>query len=217
MAEEQKRQLPTLADLNRSPERAFKNDQFKQLLNKDPKKEWVKTNAFANNSKYLPIDKVEFLLDMIFQEWKIEIVSTSLIVNSIVTIVRVHYLDPVTSEWKFHDGVGAKDLQMNSGALPTDISQVKANAVMLAAPISKSFAVKDACDHLGRLFGRDLNRKDVSEYKPMYTAPDHEAERFKQLVEAANTVEELLLLYDDAVEQWQIVLYQNRLNQLKAK
>lgn len=211
------KKLPTLRELNMSPEKAFKNDQFKQLLNKEPKTQWVKTNAQANNSKYLPIDKTEFLLDMIFQEWKVEIISTTLIVNSLVTIVRVHYLDPVTGEWKFHDGIGAKDLQMNKGAVPTDITQMKPNAVMMAAPMSKSYAIKDATHHLGRLFGRDLNRKDVEEYKEIYTEPNHERERFKELVNNAANTDELELLSGDVTESWQQKLYEEKYRELQSK
>lgn len=209
------KKLPTLAELNLKPERAFKNDQFKLLLNKEPKKQWLKVNKLANGSSYLPIDKSEFLLDMIFQEWKCEIISTTLIVNSIVTIVRIHYLNPVTGEWMFHDGVGAKDLQMNSGATPTDITQMKANAVMLAAPISKSYAIKDATHHLGRLFGRDVNRKDVATYTQMYNEPNHETDRFKSLLANANTIEEMEMLHEDVTEEWQETMYQTRLAQIQ--
>jgi hypothetical protein len=32
---------------------------------------------------------------------------------------------------------------------------------MMALPMAKSYAIKDACDHFGKLFGRDLNRKET--------------------------------------------------------
>jgi hypothetical protein len=35
----------------------------------------------------------------------------------------------------------------------------------MAFPIAKTVAVKDACDHFGKLFGSDLNRKDVITYE----------------------------------------------------
>ncbi len=31
----------------------------------------------------------------------------------------------------------------------------------MALPMAKSYAIKDACDHFGKLFGRDLNRKET--------------------------------------------------------
>ena len=35
----------------------------------------------------------------------------------------------------------------------------------MAFPIAKTVAVKDACDAFGKLFGSDLNRKDVIAYE----------------------------------------------------
>ena len=203
-----------MRELNLSPEKAFKNDAFKQLLNKAPKKEWVKQNKLANNALYLPIDKTELLLDMIFQKWKVEILDVKLIVNSVVTTIRLHFLDPVTGQWEFHDGIGAKDLQMDAGAKPTEIDRMKSNAVTLAAPISKSEAIKDATHHLGKLFGRDLNRKDVVEYKPVYEAPNHEADRLAQLINNCTTIDELNQYRDDAIDFGMTELFDKRYKEL---
>jgi hypothetical protein len=59
---------------------------------------------------------------------------------------------------------------------------VKDDAIQGAFQIAKSFAIRDAADHLGKLFGRDLNRKDTFEtvgndaqvtyeQKPAYNVP----------------------------------------------
>jgi hypothetical protein len=40
---------------------------------------------------------------------------------------------------------------------------------MKGLPSAKSFAVKDACEHLGRLFGKDLNRESSLEFVPKFT------------------------------------------------
>ena len=34
----------------------------------------------------------------------------------------------------------------------------------MALPIAKTIAIKDACDHFGKMFGSDLNRKDTISY-----------------------------------------------------
>ncbi len=39
-----------------------KTEQLNSILCSKPNDAWVKTNKYANNSKYLPIDKVEFLI-----------------------------------------------------------------------------------------------------------------------------------------------------------
>lgn len=163
--------LPKLSDLHHAPEEAFKTDQLSLLLNQPPHASWVKKHPMYGN-KYLPIDKIEFLLTRIFQQWRVEVLSTTAVFNSILVTVRLHYRNPVTGEWSWHDGVGAKDLQLDSGAKPSDLSAIKGNAVMLAAPIAKSLAIKDATDHLGALFGRDLNRKDTLMFSGSYEKPE---------------------------------------------
>lgn len=39
----------------------------------------------------------------------------------------------------------------------------------MAFPIAKTVAIKDACDHFGKLFGSDLNRKDDVVYRDPQT------------------------------------------------
>ncbi|MCZ2460378.1 MAG: hypothetical protein LC128_12235 [Chitinophagales bacterium] len=161
-------QLPSLADLHKDPQEAFKNDQLKTLLNQPPSESWLKVHPLTK-SKYLPIDKVEYLLDVIFQKWRVEVLQVQVILNAIQVTVRLHYYDPVAGEWASHDGVGAKSVQVDSGARPSDLSSIKDSAVMQAVPTAKSEAIKDAADHIGKLFGRDLNRKDTVEFAGKYS------------------------------------------------
>lgn len=166
----EKKNLPTLRDLHNSPEVAFKQDELKLLLNQTPHASWVKTNKYANNSQYLPIDKVEFLLDYIFQEWKVEIIQSKQLFNAVEVSIRLHYLNPVTGVWMHHDGIGASEIQTKSesGPLKMDLSNIGKGAVEMAAPKAKTAAIKDAADHLGKLFGRDLNRKDTVAFTGAY-------------------------------------------------
>jgi hypothetical protein len=64
----------------------------------------------------------------------------------------------------FMDGVGAAELQTKTGASASDLAAINTGAVMMALPMAKSYAIKDAAENLGKLFGRDLNRKDVLAY-----------------------------------------------------
>lgn len=166
------RNLPTLADLHKTPEEAFKNDSFLSILNTPPPQKWIKKNKFADNSDYLPIDKVEFLLDSIFQLWKVEVRQVQQLLTSIEVTIRLHYLHPVTGEWSFHDGVAAKEIQTKAGSGPLkhDLSNISPGALQMAVPIAKSIAIRDAADHLGKIFGRDLNRKDTVEFAGKYSA-----------------------------------------------
>lgn len=177
---ETKSQLPTLVELCSDLEVAFKNDQLNLLLNQPPPANWIKQHPFAKNVKYMPIDKVELLLTKIFQEWRAEIIDYRQLFNSVACHVRLHYKNPITNAWSFHDGVGAVGIQTDKGAAASDLAAIKSDAVMKALPAAKSYAIKDAADHLGALFGRDLNRKDTIAFTGSYTKPDG-TEDFSQI------------------------------------
>ena len=144
----------------------YKNENLNFILNTPPNPKWVKVHPFVKNYKYLPIDKVEFLLRKIFKRVKIEVLKTGVLFNSIEVSVRVHYFNPIFQEWDFYDGVGACELQTASGTggVKPDFSNVNKSAVQMALPIAKTIAVKDACDHFGNLFGANLNRKDTLQF-----------------------------------------------------
>lgn len=158
-------------------------DEFNTLLNQNPPAKWVKQNPFANNSKYLPIDKVEYMLRKIYKEVEIEILREGVMFNSVYCVVRIHYTNPVTGEKKFQDGTGAKQIQTKKGASPADFANINNNAVEMALPIAKTNATKDACHNLGRIFGSDLNRKEVLEHAPDEVLQDKKFEIEKKRVE----------------------------------
>jgi len=175
-----KSKLPTFDDLINDNELIKKTDEKKLtiLLNQHPPANWVakhpyiKKEIIINGEKkvvpyeYLPINKVEFLLNRIFGRYKIEVLSTYIILNTVCCNVRVHYFHPIYNEWYFHDGVGAQEIQTkkDSGSLNLDMSNINKSAIQMALPIAKSLSIKDACDHFGKLFGSDLNRKDEVNY-----------------------------------------------------
>jgi len=158
-----KKELPVLADLYKATDIAtlFKHDQFNLLMNQAPEPKWILENKFAGNSKYIPIGILETLLQRIFKEFRVEVMREGQLFNSVYVTVRLHYLNPVSGEWSYHDGVGSAQIQTKAGASPADLASINNNAVMMALPMAKSYAIKDACDHFGKLFGRDLNRKEV--------------------------------------------------------
>lgn len=161
-----KRELPKLNDLYENVEVAAKNTQLNILVNQEPKPAWVKQNKFANNTLYIPIQTVEYLLTSIYLKWKVEIKGVQVVANSVVVMVRLHIQDPVTGEWDWQDGVGASPIQTEKGASATDFTKVNTSAVQMAAPAAESYAIKDAAEKLGKLFGKDLNRKEVIEILP---------------------------------------------------
>lgn len=177
-----------------------KMGELKSVLNQAPNKAWIKNHPFAQGVVYLPIDKVETMLDMIFQQWKVEILSINQLAQSICCTIRLHYLNPITKEWSYHDGVGAVPLKTDKGFSAADLSHIKNDAVATGAPAAKSFAIKDAAEHLGKLFGRDLNRKDAVAYTNLYTMEETD---WKKELEDAKTLDELRKIWNKIPKELQ--------------
>jgi hypothetical protein len=129
-------QLPTLADLHHDVQAAFKNDQLNLLLNQPPHKSWMKKHPMTKGD-YLPIDKVEFMLTRIFQQWRVEVISYAQLFQSVSVHIRLHYLNPVTGVWQYHDGLGACPVQTDAGKNASDLAAIKAAAVQMALPAAK--------------------------------------------------------------------------------
>lgn len=112
----------------------------------------------------MPIDKIEFLLKRIFKKYCIEVLREGTSFNGVYVVVRVHYQNPITGQMDFHDGIGATQLQTAKGTSPADLVNINNGALAMAYPLAKTVAIKDACDHFGKSFGSDLNRKDTLDY-----------------------------------------------------
>lgn len=164
--------LPKIQELYSDKLTTQKNDAFVALMNQQPKPVWVKVHPFIKNYKYLPIERVEFLLKTIFKRYRIEITGQGTSFNGVWVTVRVHYLHPITGDWDFHDGIGASQLQTAKGTSASDLININNGAISMAFPMAKTIAIKDACDHFGNLFGADLNRKDVITYDVDLTLQD---------------------------------------------
>lgn len=211
-------EIVTLQGLHYNQELADKLDKLKDKLNANPPDKWMKVNPYAGNSKYLPIDKVEFLLDRYFQQWKCEVLREGIMFNSVYVTVRIHYINPVTGGWEYQDGVGAKACQLDSGSRPSDMSAIKPEAVQMALPMAKSYAIKDACDHIGKIFGRDANRKNTVEFAGAYSLPeppkDKEEERILALIDQAKTKQQLERLFKDCTSTKAAMAYDTKLKTL---
>jgi hypothetical protein len=157
--------LPSLVELI-DGNLELKQDQNKLnvLLNQAPPEKWIKEHPFAKGVKYIPIERIEYLLTRLFLRWRVETKTIQTIANSVVVSVRLHYQNIENDEWSWQDGIGAAPIQTekDSGAMNWD--KVRSDAVMKAAPAAETFAVKDAAEKIGKIFGKDLNRKDEIAY-----------------------------------------------------
>src|SRR6187549_1214755 len=103
--------LPTLQELfEDSIQLAGKQEGLNALLSAEPPAKWVKEHPFIKGHRYVPIDKVEYLLRKIFKRYQIEITGQGTAFNGVWVTVRVHYLSPVTEQMEWHDGIGAIQL-----------------------------------------------------------------------------------------------------------
>ena len=159
------KQLPALKELyDGDLELKKEQNDLNVLLNQPPAKSWIKEHPFAKGVKYIPIERIEFLLTRLFLQWKVEIKNIQIIANSVCVTIRLHYQNIQNDEWSWQDGIGAAPIQTDQGKGAMDWNFTKSDAVMKAAPAAESYAIKDAAEKIGKIFGKDLNRKDEIGY-----------------------------------------------------
>ena len=178
------RQLPKYEELvNGDIELKYDQNELNKLLNCPPSKNWTKDHPIAKKEivkngvktkvpiQYLPIERVEALLTVLFIRWHVEIRQVQVIANSVVVTVRLFYQDVLSDAELWQDGVGAAPIQTDQGAGAMDWNATKTDAVMKAVPAAESYAVKDAAEKIGKIFGKDLNRADQILYDELARVP----------------------------------------------
>ena len=195
-----KKQLPALVDLY-DGDLELKKDQneLNILLNQNPKSDWIREHPFAKGVKYLPIGRVEYLLTRLFIKWWVEIKNIQTIANSCVVTIRLHYQNVENDEWSCQDGVGAAPIQTEKDCGAMDWDKVRSDAVMKSAPAAESYAIKDAAEKIGKIFGKDLNRKDEILYDSLAGIVPEDKVSISQLGWAEELVRKSTLT-DDAKE-----------------
>lgn len=196
--------VPTVQELSKAYEagtltKDAAKDGLLHILNTPPPEAWLKSHPMAKGVKYLPIDRVEFILNNVFKNWRVEVKEHSMIANSVAVTVRVHFQNPITKSWGFEDGVGACPIPTNKGAGASDWMQVKSDGVQKALPAAKSYAIKDACECIGQIFGTNVNRERefvydfTKEHKESFEEVNVNKEKMNvlQAIEGAMTIEEL--------------------------
>jgi hypothetical protein len=156
--------LPTLQELLIENEDSLKQNALTVLLNQDPPAKWLVQHPMIRDYRYIPIEKIEYLLTRIFGNFNVEIRSTHIVANSVVVTVRLHVINPINGQAMWQDGIGAAPIQTDKGAGATDWNAVKTDGVQKAAPAAETYAVKDAAEKFGKIFGRDVSRKGSMNY-----------------------------------------------------
>lgn len=208
-----------LGELHFDVKLAKERDGLNKILSMQPKTDWIKKHPLVtvkgddgnySPAQYLPIERVEALMRMLFQRFRIEVKESKVIANAVAVTVRVNYLDPVTGEWDYQDGVGAMAIQVDKGAPAMDFNKTKSAAIQMALPAAKSYAIKDAMEVLGQLFGGSLNRKDQIAFASAYD--NRKPITTEQLQDAINrassgdtgileTMKKLVLMTDEQIKE----------------
>ena len=162
-----------------------RQNDLNRLLNYPPPAAWLKTHPSSKNVKYIPIERIEYLLTKLFIRWNVEIKQVMTIANSVVVTIRLYYQDVTSDEMLWQDGIGASPIQTDKGAGAMDWNHTKNDAVMKAAPAAESYAVKDAAEKIGKLFGKDMNRADKIMYDTLPTI--EKKDKLEDLEDETNT------------------------------
>jgi hypothetical protein len=235
-----KKRIPSIDELYKNIESAAEQNELNKVLNANPKPEWLrphisakrkyrdnKGNIVEGPALYMPIGITEYLLTAIFIRWWVEIKNISLIANSIVVTIRLHAQDPLTGDWMFQDGVGANPVHTSKGAGATEFDRILTAAVQMSAPAAESYAIKDAAEKFGRIFGSDVNRLDGMDYTSMLDSKfsnvgeDGLPEELKLVVSGAETVEDVNRIFNANKEFENIEgfsgLFEEQLRQIVSK
>lgn len=153
-------------------------EKFQSRLNTAPNpKKLAKTPD--GKADDLPISYVEMTLDeLYFGLWETVNFKSQLIANEVVGSLELRVFHPITQQWISRTGTasiiimvdrvpdGVTGQEKNRWAL--DPSNKKSNALDMAYPKLKAECTKNAAKSLGKIFGRDLNRKEkVATYEPL--------------------------------------------------
>jgi hypothetical protein len=174
MSEIKKWTPPSISELSETLEAAAKDDILNLTLSQDPPPKWLKEHPMVKVKvpdgkggtmsvpmQYIPVERQRLLAKRIFGMVEIEIKQVQQMFNSVCVTVRLHYRHPVTGEPMYMDGVGGVGVQTDANAVASDMSKIKFDGVMKAAPAAAAYAEKNAYDKLGRVFGGEVQKDAI--------------------------------------------------------
>ena len=146
-------------------------DKFMGHVSKEPRQSEIKKNTQANNVDFIPISFIETTLDELFLgQWSTEDFHYSVIANEIVGHLTLKFIHPISGQWISRVGVGAVPIRMAAGAAVDEFQKKIKTALMADLPHMKAECLKNAAKGIGKVFGRDLNRKAVDSYQKQFTS-----------------------------------------------
>jgi hypothetical protein len=164
------------------------------MLRKPPSKGSIRER---NGRKYIPISFIEADLDLIFgpfgYQWRNYQHNT--IVNEEVGSIELWIRDPESGEWIARVGAAAAMITLKQGSTAVDVQSKQMNAMETSFPHLKSDCKRNACQELGKRFGRDLARKlaDVETYTDAIASY---GESFRSAIASLNSAEDVKIAWN---------------------
>lgn len=152
--------------------------EFQRRLNAEPEVSELDRTP-DGKAKTLPISFVEMSLDELFLgQWGTEGFTSKVIANEVCGEIELWVIHPITGNRIVRTGAagiiiqvdkapeGMSNQERNEWAL--NPSNKKSNALDLGYPKLKAECTKNAAQSLGKIFGRDLNRKKADVFQAAY-------------------------------------------------
>lgn len=170
---------------------------FQAKLNREPDPSELELTP-DKRAKTLPISFIEMTLDELFLgQWGHTEMKANVISNEVCGSLVLWVIHPITNLRIERVGAAAVIIQVdkapeglegkerNSWAI--DVLNKKPNALDLGYPKLKAECVKNAAQTLGKIFGRDLNRKKADVYNPHFkTLSDKGFQALVQRIESGD-------------------------------
>ena len=158
-----------------------KIEKLNKIFSGNPDSKFV-TN-FQDKFNYLPISHMETLLDeYFFGHWSTTNFKYQQMINEIIGDIELVLTHPITGETIIRSGAASVQIQQKKGSELIEFTDTKIkNALVMGFPRLKAECIKNAIQSLGKLFGRDLNRKIVDNYNSLLgDEPTDELETLKR-------------------------------------
>lgn len=141
---------------------------FQMLLNDTPKDKQIKINGLARNSKYLPINYIEKLLDEHYTGlWQVHSFNYKVVANEIIGDLTLEVFNPAAKIWIKRIGTGSVQIMTKKDTNAMEISNKIQNCLIMLMPKLKAECIKNAAKSLGVVFGRNLNRDDDNSFEDL--------------------------------------------------
>ena len=184
---------------------------FQQMLNAEPDPLGVESTP-DKKAQTLVISHVETTLDeLFFGHWRTENFKWAVLANEVQASLELVVIHPISGYELKRTGAASVIIMVdkvpdnvfgsdrNRWALNPD--NKKANAMDLAFGKLKSGCLKNAALSLGKVFGRDLNRKNKDNYKPfklkgaLGRGHEQDVAYVRELIQQATDITQLMKIF----------------------